>query len=80
MSTEASKAYVHGYEDGSKEAMLDDDRYVKAYDNGYDDGVEHVLELMNTFINHSVIVGLEPEYIRAVEEMLEDIRNTIDEQ
>jgi len=50
------------------------------YDLGFDDGVEYVLGLMDTFINHSVIVGLEPEYIRAVEEMLEDIRNTIDEQ
>ena len=51
-----------------------------AYDRGWEDGVEYVLGLMETFINHSVIVGLEPEYIRAVEEMLEDIRNTIDEQ
>lgn len=51
-----------------------------AYNHGFDDGVEYVLGLMDTFINHSVIVGLEPEYIRAVEEMLEDIRNTIDEQ
>jgi len=59
---------------------MDDNRYVKAYDGGFDDGVEYVLGLMETFINHSVIVGLEPEYIRAVEEMLEDIRNTIDEQ
>jgi hypothetical protein len=50
------------------------------YVRGYDDGVEFVLELMETFINHSVICGLEPEYIRAVEEMLEDIRNTLDEQ
>jgi len=50
------------------------------YLRGYDDGVEYVLFLMETFINHSVICGLEPEYIRAVEEMLEDIRNTIDEQ
>lgn len=47
---------------------------------GYDDGVEHVLELMETFINHSVIVGLEPEYIKAVEEMLEDVRNTLDNE
>ena len=44
----------------------------------FEDGIEHVLELMETFINHSVIVGVEPEYIRAVEEMLEDIRNTLD--
>lgn len=50
------------------------------YNRGYDDGVEYVLDLMDTFINHSVIVGCEPLYIRAVEEMLEDIRNTIDEQ
>ena len=50
------------------------------YDRGFDDGVEYVLGLMDTFINHSVIVGLEPEYIRAVEEMLEDVKNTIDEQ
>jgi len=50
------------------------------YDRGYNDGIDYVLELMDTFINHSIIVGLEPEYIRAVEEMLEDIRNTIDEQ
>lgn len=52
----------------------------QGYAIGYDDGVDYVLELMETFINHSVIVGLEPEYIRAVEEMLEDIKNTIDEQ
>ena len=50
------------------------------YDRGYNDGVEYVIGLMETFINHSVIVGLEPEYIRAVEEMLEDIKNIIDEQ
>jgi len=50
------------------------------YDRGYNDGIDYVLELMDTFINHSIIVGLEPEYIRAVEEMLEDIKNTIDEQ
>lgn len=50
------------------------------YNLGFDDGVEYVLGLMDTFINHSVIVGCEPLYIRAVEEMLEDIRNTIDEQ
>jgi hypothetical protein len=55
-------------------------RFVKSYDHGFDDGVEYVIGLMETFINHSVIVGLEPEYIRAVEEMLEDIKNTIDEQ
>ena len=48
------------------------------YDRGYEDGIEYVLELMETFINHSVIVGVEPEYIRAAEEMLEDIRNTLD--
>lgn len=50
------------------------------YNTGWDDGVEYVLDLMDTFINHSVIAGCEPLYIRAVEEMLEDIRNTIDEQ
>ena len=55
-------------------------RFVKSYDHGYDDGVDYVLELMETFINHSVIVGCEPSYIRAVEEMLEDIKNTIDGQ
>lgn len=54
--------------------------YDRGYNVGYDDGVEYVLGLMDTFINHSVIVGCEPLYIRAVEEMLEDIRNTIDEQ
>jgi hypothetical protein len=58
----------------------DDPLLRQIYNSGYDDGVEHVLELMETFINHSVIVGLEPEYIRAVEEMLEDIKNTLDEQ
>jgi hypothetical protein len=58
----------------------DFNRFVKSYDHGFDDGVEYVIGLMETFINHSVIVGLEPEYIRAVEEMLEDIKNTIDEQ
>jgi hypothetical protein len=57
-----------------------ENKFVKSYDHGFDDGVEYVLGLMDTFINHSVIVGLEPEYIRAVEEMLEDIKNTIDEQ
>jgi len=34
---------------------------------------------MESFINHSIIVGVEPEYIRAVEEMLEDIKNTLDD-
>ena len=56
------------------------DIWSKEYERGFDDGVEHVLELMDTFINHSVIVGLEPEYIRAVEEMLEDIKNTLDSE
>lgn len=55
---------------------INNDQYLR----GYDDGVEHVLELMETFINHSVIVGLEPEYVRAVEEMLEDIQNTLDNE
>lgn len=50
------------------------------YDTGFDDGVEWVLELMDTFINHSVIAGCETDYIRPLEEMLADIRNTIDEQ
>jgi hypothetical protein len=60
--------------------MMNLDIWSKEYERGFDDGVEYVLGLMDTFINHSVIVGLEPEYIRAVEEMLEDIKNTIDEQ
>lgn len=50
------------------------------YNLGFDDGVEYVLGLMDTFINHSVIVGMEGDYIRGIEEMLEDIRNIIDEQ
>lgn len=50
------------------------------YIRGWDDGVEYVLGLMDTFINHSVIVGLDAQYIRPCEDMLEDIRNTIDEQ
>ena len=56
------------------------DQMQAVYERGFDDGIEYVLGLMDTFINHSVFVGLEPEYIRALEEMLEDIRNTIDEQ
>jgi hypothetical protein len=56
------------------------DQMQAVYERGFDDGIEYVLGLMDTFINHSVTVGLEPEYIRAVEEMLEDVRNTIDEQ
>jgi hypothetical protein len=51
----------------------------RAYDSGYDDGQEFVLALMESFISRSVIVGQEPEYIRAVEEMLEDIKNTLDD-
>ena len=50
------------------------------YNLGFDDGVEYVLGLMDTFINHSVIVGLDAQYIRPLEEMLEDVKNTIDEQ
>lgn len=50
------------------------------YMRGYEDGVEYILHLMETFINHSVICGLEPEYIKAVEEMLEDIQNTLDNE
>jgi len=50
------------------------------YNLGFDDGVEYVLGLMDTFINRSVIVGMEGDYIRGIEEMLEDIRNIIDEQ
>lgn len=50
-----------------------------AYNSGYDDGQEFVLQLMESFISRSVIVGQETEYIRAVEEMLEDIRNTLDD-
>lgn len=56
--------------------MMDTDDY----NLGFDDGVEYVLGLMDTFINHSVIVGMEGDYIRGIEEMLEDIRNIIDEQ
>lgn len=50
----------------------------KMYNTGFDDGVEHVLGLMESFVARSVIVGSEPLYIRAVEEMLEDVRNTLD--
>ena len=50
-----------------------------AYNSGYDDGQEFVLQLMESFISRSVIVGQEPAYIRAVEEMLEDIKNTLDD-
>lgn len=52
----------------------------KMYDTGFEDGVEYVLGLMDSFINHSVIVGLDAQYLRPCEDMLEDIRNTIDEQ
>jgi hypothetical protein len=58
--------------------MSDDDAAIQ-YLRGYDDGQEFVLSLMESFINHSIIVGVEPEYIRAVEEMLEDIKNTLDD-
>lgn len=50
------------------------------YMRGYEDGVEYVLYLMETFINHAVVVGLEPEYIKAVEEMLEDVKITLDNE
>lgn len=50
------------------------------YTLGFDDGVEYVLGLMDTFINHSMIVGMDAQYTRPCEDMLEDIRNTIDEQ
>ena len=50
------------------------------YNRGYDDGVEYVLDLMDTFISRMIIVGMEVEYIRPLDDMLEDIRNTIDEQ
>ena len=50
-----------------------------AYNSGYDDGQEFVLQLMESFISHSIIVGQEPEYIGAVEDMIEDIRNTLDD-
>lgn len=79
MSTEASKAYVHGYEDGSKEAMLDDNRYVKAYDSGYDDGVERVLELMEVYVNYRMVAEEIPVG-RACENMLEDIKNILDSE
>jgi hypothetical protein len=58
--------------------MSEDDAAIH-YLRGYDDGQEFVLALMESFINHSIIVGVEPEYIRAVEEMLEDIKNTLDD-
>ena len=54
-----------------------DDSY--AYNSGYDDGQEFVLQLMESFISRSIIVGQEPEYIGAVEDMIEDIRNTLDD-
>jgi hypothetical protein len=60
--------------------MQFENKFVKSYDHGFDDGVEYVLGLMDTFVNHSIIVGVEPEYIRAVEGMYDDIKNTIDEQ
>lgn len=50
------------------------------YIRGWDDGVEYVLDLMHTFINHSVIAGCEPWYIRVGEEMLEDVQNTLDNE
>lgn len=53
---------------------INNDRYLR----GYDDGVDRVLDLILDFIDQSVYLGLEPTYIRAAEEMLESIQNTID--
>jgi hypothetical protein len=59
--------------------MLDDDRYVKAYDSGYIDGVERVLELMEVYVNRMMVVDEIP-LGRACENMLEDIKNTLDSE
>ena len=58
---------------------MDDDRYVKAYDSGYNDGVERVIELMEVYVNRMMVVDEVP-LGRACENMLEDIKNTIDSE
>jgi len=49
------------------------------YLRGYDDGVEYVLFLMDSYINRLMRSGYDGE-VRACENLLDDIRNTIDEQ
>jgi hypothetical protein len=49
------------------------------YNRGYDDGVEYVLELMDNYINALMVKGYDGE-IRACENLLEEIREIIDEQ
>jgi len=49
------------------------------YLRGYDDGVEYVLFLMDSYINRLMQSGYDGE-VRACENLLDDIRNTIDEQ
>jgi len=49
------------------------------YLRGYDDGVEYVLFLMDSYINRLRKNGYDGE-IRACENLLDDVRNIIDEQ
>lgn len=49
-----------------------------AYEGGFEDGVQYVLELMDTYINRFALDGELYTQARACEEMLEDIKETID--
>lgn len=51
-----------------------------AYDRGFDDGVEYVLGMMDSYVNRLALIGEMYPQARACEDMLEDVRNTIDEQ
>jgi hypothetical protein len=49
------------------------------YNLGFDDGVEYVLGLIDSYINRIMLDGYDGE-VRACENLLDDVRNTIDEQ
>lgn len=51
----------------------------RGYDEGYEDGVQHVLDLIDSYINRIMIDGWDGE-VRACENLLDDIRETLDNE
>lgn len=50
------------------------------YNRGFDDGVEYVLDLMDSYVSSLALLGEQYAQARACEDMLEDIRNTLDNE
>ena len=50
------------------------------YMRGYEDGVEYVLSLMDSYVNRLALDGELYAQARACEDMLEDIKETLDNE